>query len=377
MKNAIKEYLTLSTKEKNKIWENATFVFDTNIFLNLYRYTENTRKALLDSIKKIKEKIWIPYQVAYEFMKDRPAVIFETVCRYDELIDKGNRFIEEVQKNLRLPNDDKSLTKLHEDINNWINERKKNDLYVDHPSKDHLLNELLILFDKKVGKQPTEEVLKKRIDEGKKRYERKIPPGYKDNEKSKRGDNSEYGDYFVWEEILEFSKEKKTDIIYVTNDQKEDWWSIVKGKTLGPRVELKKEFFEKTNKNFLLYTMNSFIDYMKEKGSSISDEVIAEIKTTPPIPTSNDNCQTNTTEKNELDLEHYMEYKDLRKQIDSLQMYLYHLNKESLISNNPKIQENRIQAERHLHYLLNRLKILEEKRFSMMYQIQDAPPLVL
>ena len=107
--------------------------------------------------------------------------------------------------------------------------------------------------------------MKKRIDEGKKRYERKIPPGYKDNDKSKRGDNSEYGDYFAWEEILAFSKEKKTDIIYVTNDQKEDWWNIIKGKTLGPRVELKKEFFEKTSKNFLLYTMNSFINYMKTK----------------------------------------------------------------------------------------------------------------
>ena len=38
MKNAVKEYLNLTDNEKEELWKNATFVFDTNIFLNLYRF---------------------------------------------------------------------------------------------------------------------------------------------------------------------------------------------------------------------------------------------------------------------------------------------------------------------------------------------------
>lgn len=282
MKNAIKEYLDLSEAKKKTIWGKATFVFDTNILLNLYRYTENTRRALLDSIKKLNGRIWIPYQIAYEFMKDRPTVIFDTEHRYDELTDDGKSFIKKIQQNLRLPEDDSSLKDLHKKINDWISERKKNDLSVTHPSEDKLLNEILTLFEGKVGKKPNDEELKKIIDEGKERYAKKIPPGYKDNEKSKREDNSEYGDLLAWKETIAFSKENKTDIIYVTNDQKEDWWDIVHGKTLGPRVELKREFFEETSQIFLLYTMENFISYMSKGGPKIPEAIIEEIKVTEP-----------------------------------------------------------------------------------------------
>ena len=37
MKNAIREYLELKDEEKEELWNNAVFVFDTNVFLNLYR----------------------------------------------------------------------------------------------------------------------------------------------------------------------------------------------------------------------------------------------------------------------------------------------------------------------------------------------------
>ena len=47
MRNAIREYLELTESEKENLWDNATFVFDTNVFLNLYRYSPKTRKQLV------------------------------------------------------------------------------------------------------------------------------------------------------------------------------------------------------------------------------------------------------------------------------------------------------------------------------------------
>ena len=64
MRNAIAEYLEYSDEEKKILWENATFVFDTNVLLNLYRYSKETRDILLDSMKQIKDRVWMPYQAA-------------------------------------------------------------------------------------------------------------------------------------------------------------------------------------------------------------------------------------------------------------------------------------------------------------------------
>ena len=42
MRRAIKEYIEPSSKEKQELWEKAIFVFDTNVLLNLYRYSAKT-----------------------------------------------------------------------------------------------------------------------------------------------------------------------------------------------------------------------------------------------------------------------------------------------------------------------------------------------
>ena len=51
MRDTIKEYIELSDKEKNDLWNTATFVFDTNVFLNLYRYSNKTRNQIIESFE--------------------------------------------------------------------------------------------------------------------------------------------------------------------------------------------------------------------------------------------------------------------------------------------------------------------------------------
>ena len=71
MRNVIKEFLEPSNTDKRQLWEKAVFVFDTNVLLNLYRYSSKTRNSLLDAFESLKERVWIPYQVAHEFMRRR------------------------------------------------------------------------------------------------------------------------------------------------------------------------------------------------------------------------------------------------------------------------------------------------------------------
>ena len=99
MKDAIREYLNLTEQEKQDLWKNAVFIFDTNIFLNLYRYTEDTRDSLLKAMEQLTDRIWMPKQVAQELMKDRTKVIFDTLKIFEELKDEKISLLIIAEKN--------------------------------------------------------------------------------------------------------------------------------------------------------------------------------------------------------------------------------------------------------------------------------------
>lgn len=280
MKNAIREYLELKDEEKEELWNNAVFVFDTNVFLNLYRYSKKTRDILLGAMEQLRDRIWMPNHVAHEFMENRVEVIFETIDRYERLHEETNSFIKVCTDTLRMKKDDSELVGLQNYIETWIDTNKRRDLLVTDVIEDPILDKILDLFDGKVGKGFDEEEIEKIISEGDERYEKKIPPGYKDATKKKGTlDNNAYGDFIVWKEIIHFSETEKKDIIYVTHDQKEDWWNIKRGKTVGPRTELRKEFMENTRNKFHMYSMNNFISRFEgNKGMKIDQSIIDELQ---------------------------------------------------------------------------------------------------
>lgn len=280
MKNAIREYIEFKDEEKEELWNNVVFVFDTNVFLNLYRYSQKTRDILLGAMEQLKERIWMPNHVAYEFMENRIEVIFETIDRYAKLHEETNSFVKLCSDMLRVKKDDSELVELQKYIETWIDTNKRKNLLVTDVIDDPILDKILELFDGKVGEGFDEEEIKEIFAEGIDRYEKKIPPGYKDAiKKSGVMDNNAYGDLIVWKEILRFSENEKKNIIYVTHDQKEDWWNIKRGKTVGPRIELRKEFMEKTHNKFHMYTMNNFISRFEgNKGLKIDQSIMDELQ---------------------------------------------------------------------------------------------------
>lgn len=75
MREMFKGYVDYQEQEYKFIWENALIVFDTNILLNFYRYSKETRKTMFEILDNLKKRLWIPYQVAHEFYKNRVNVI--------------------------------------------------------------------------------------------------------------------------------------------------------------------------------------------------------------------------------------------------------------------------------------------------------------
>ncbi len=260
MRNAIREYIDLTEAEKQDLWNHATIVFDTNVFLNLYRYTSKTRELLLLAFEGFKDRLWMPNHIAHEFMKNRSGIIWEANHHYETLNSEAHKFIELCRSELKIDTDDTELSELEKHLKEWIKTAKQKNLLVSKPNDDKILETLLELFDGKVGTAFSDEEMKGIEQEGKVRYSGKIPPGYKDSEKQKGNIvNNAYGDLIVWKEIINYASSQKTDIILVTNDQKEDWWEILHNQTLGPRIELKREFQKETSQRFHMYSMKAFI----------------------------------------------------------------------------------------------------------------------
>ena len=177
MKNAIREYLELNSQEKNDLWGTATFVFDTNVFLNLYRYSNNTRNQLIESFEWLKKRIWMPYQVASEFCKDRYNVIDEANRRFDNISAEADKLADSWKTELRLDQNDLDIKELSKYLKEWIFKKRDSNYLTFNVTDDEVFYRLLDLFDGKVGKPFSGEEKLKIEQEGEKRYAGKIPPG--------------------------------------------------------------------------------------------------------------------------------------------------------------------------------------------------------
>lgn len=284
MKNVIANYLPLSSEEKILLWENAIFFFDTNVLLNLYRYKSTTSKSLLQSLEALKGRIWMPSHVAYEFGRDRYNVIYEILDKYKGFGTKIDKFKNELADDLRIQKDEKEIIELEKCLKDWVNKYQSVNLSVMDPSDDKILTKLLILYNDKVGDPYSEADLKKIMDDGKERFAKGIPPGYKDSNKVKDSkDNNAYGDYIIWKQIMDYSVANKKDIVFITSDKKEDWWKSTRGREIGPREELRIEFGKLTQQKFHMYTSDRYLEIYLSRKKSGEDQlrnqkIVAEVK---------------------------------------------------------------------------------------------------
>ncbi|MBP0029401.1 MAG: hypothetical protein J7529_13535 [Roseofilum sp. Guam] len=158
---------------------------------------------------------------------------------------------------------------------------------------DPIRDKIDTLFEGKVGNPFTKEQLEEVYKNGEQRYADKIPPGYKDKDKGDKLRHNglvyqeKFGDLVIWQQILEKAKQmsegsEELSIIFITNDNKEDWWLIDHGKTIGPRRELIQEINRETDgkiQKFHMYKAELFLIHAKEYlGLDIKDESIKQVR---------------------------------------------------------------------------------------------------
>lgn len=280
MKNIFKEHFFPSNEDLDKIWGDSLIVFDTCTILNLYKYTKTTREQYLKLLESCQDRVWLPYQVVSEFFNNRLSTIrgqekgYGAIKvflekQYVVITNELNRY--KKHSFIDIESIKKMILKQFEEVYEKLDVSRKK--HPDYFQEDTILERISKIFDSKVGEDFTDQGLGQLFKEGEERYKKLVPPGFCDSkEKVSKGNRALYGDLIVWKQIMQYSKEANKDIIFVTDDRKEDWWEIFEGETISPRKELYKEFVTETKHSILIYKADKFLSEAKHRLNSDLDE---------------------------------------------------------------------------------------------------------
>lgn len=264
------------------ILDKCIFILDTNVLLLPYTTTSSSFNAITEVFSElIKEKrLLIPAQVAREFAKNRPEKIkslFQQLNITKSKIQKPStgqyplleslpEYIDAIEIEKEIQTIHNKYSKKIDDILNKIKQWRWNDpvsMTYRGLFKPEYIKELELDKD---------EIIK----ELEKRNEYNIPPGFKDKAKEDFG----VGDLIIWLTILEIAKEKESDIIFISGDEKNDWFYRSENQSLYPRFELISEFRYKTGqKNFHIIKLSQLLTLVGAKEDAVKEIEFREFNT--------------------------------------------------------------------------------------------------
>lgn len=254
-----------------QVWQNAHFCLDTNVLLNAYRYSEAQRDKFFEILVSIKDRLFVPHTVAREFARNRKVVV-----RYRSApVDEVRKSCKAVQKTLEDEHskhpDKKAVVEFIEEMLSTLDSKfgiaeRVNKKLVHN---DTIAVKIAEMLELRVGKPLSEQEVK---DDYEKRKKEKIPPYCSvDERKKERADAM--GDVRLWLELKKEYQNKGTPLIFVTNDQKTNWWDKEHGYH-EPQSRLLIEMAECTKSVCLFYTAERFIDTVSEQLSIVGTEAL-------------------------------------------------------------------------------------------------------
>ncbi|WP_144243591.1 PIN domain-containing protein [Azospirillum argentinense] len=325
MRDGFEEYFDLSEGELKQLWGNCLFVFDTNALLSLFRDKKSTSDDLINVIRSLDGRIWLPHQVALEFHRNRAGVIIGNKKIYQPLRNAIEAARGEAQKSLKKSIDgfkhhpvmtvseavmfiDNKFNSIISDIDVMEKSSPQEEHYQD------VFQFIVEAFSNATGLPYSEEKIKEVLDDGKKSCEAKIPPGYIDfKEKEDLPLQQRIGDYILWQQMIDHSAVVQRPVIFVTDDVKEDWWREVKGEKIGPRLELVREFMNKSSQRFYIYTRYRFLERAREfLNVKVKNETIDDVKITSIDKYTGDDESLVAPEVSSfmVDVEEYINFRD-------------------------------------------------------------------
>lgn len=264
---------------EEKLWESGIIVFDTSALLDFYYMKPDFQEIISNILYCLRKRIWLPMQVVNEYKKNRKSVIEQPIKeKYNDKEIQNNKLVKDLKRYIIKFEEEyyhpyisaDKLTEIKEAIN--IIEPKIAEIktiiaqeYTERKNEIRAIfqnDKLVDIIEQLTCGEPFKfSELKEIIKEGELRFANQIPPGYKDYEKI---GIHKYGDLIIWKEILRYAKSEKKDVIFISNDVKEDWVIVDKSEEKNkPRRELLTEFEEETGQVIWFYKTADFIEKLE------------------------------------------------------------------------------------------------------------------
>lgn len=287
MDKHIYEIYDMTPQREHELWDKALFVFDTSSICTLYNLTEETKKTMVDVLGKFQERIWIPAQAMYEYLKNRDKVIMNPIresyqypseltnCRLPEWLNtflarhkdkEFHPFLDTEAYNALSAKSDQFATLVKEIKQIFKNQYQQRKTEIEAVRDNDIILDVFCSFN--IGEPFSMTQIMEIVCEGGLRYKNRIPPGYMD-ETQKIGTQI-YGDLIIWKEVLQYAEAQHKEVILICDDVKEDWYiKHPKGNTPDtPRHELIKEFVDRVGTDFWMYPLRQFINKLEKEFTS-------------------------------------------------------------------------------------------------------------
>lgn len=304
MKDLFPGYYLPSDEEFSELWHHCIFIFDTNVLLDFYEYRNETRQEFFKVLDAIKDRLWIPHQVALEYNENRINRIKQAESNFikaKSLLDETPETLSQSFNSQCFPPE--VVQEMKENVKEvldtfWNKLASCREDLIKTNGTDYIRDKITDLFQGKIGEAPiNQSELDEIYAEGEQRYKIFRPPGFKDEENKNKDKNKDkenhyickglafkrvYGDLILWKQILKQVKSKPlSHIIFITGDNKPDWWREEHGETLGARPELVEEILDAGASMFYMYKPERFLKYaqkylqleLKEKSIQEVEEV--------------------------------------------------------------------------------------------------------
>jgi len=277
--------------ELHEYWTSGIVAIDANVLLNAYRYSQATRKDLLEALTGLSDRLWVPHRAAEEFHKNRMTVLIQQRNCGDQL----QRTLASAQENLveglleRLSDSGRRDTEafvnaikgqfkeLKRQVRKLDKEHHRGLGDLDDHRDDPLYDEIVTLLEGKVGESFSWDRMEEIPEEADARFQKNVPPGVGDADKDP---DRKQGDVVVWFQLIEKAREEACPMIFVTDDRK-DWMWEVKGKVVGPKPPLVAEMAKKAEQPFHAYSTAQFVQVANIENDRNIDAVISELEAAP------------------------------------------------------------------------------------------------
>ncbi|EFF91299.1 conserved hypothetical protein [Streptomyces sp. e14] len=272
-------YKTPTSVDYENLFNSGMIVLDTNVLINLYRSNERTRRDTFAVLYRLQERLWIPHQVLSEFWRNRdlPSVKghhrakARTACT---ALDKALRSLSDAAdrwlKDVHLDTDDAANQRIKgyrdriegsvEEMKRYIERQAESDALegTDSTHTDPILVQLDPLLLGRIGSPLPPEEYAEAVAEAKRRADKEIPPGYADY--ASKSDDQAAGDYIIWKQVIDEAAKIRNDVLLITGDVKEDWWTPRAGQNLArPRMELRSEMRKEAGVELFMMTPSQLL----------------------------------------------------------------------------------------------------------------------